>query len=210
MRLPNKFTTVGDLVAVEVNREDYLKVGSLSLPAADNGTSLEDALGGNITDKELSSQGVFRIPVHGVVHQAYKDLLAGDIVFFSKSESKNCETGKLDDGREIFFLGYDKLFLYKRGDEVVMLNGYLLGRTRTEMVMNVEVRYPTEIVITNIGEPNINRRTGVLSAKDVLVGDIIIYALPSERFIEQSHTHILGVVEPLRIVTRDYILGIKR
>jgi hypothetical protein len=210
MRVPNNFTPVGGLVAVSVDRFGYLKSGSLILPSADNGTALNDAMDGNISDKELSSQGKFRIPVHGVVSKPSNDLEVGDVVFFSKSESENCEKGKLDDGSEVFFILYSKLFAYKRGEELVMLNNYILGNTRTETVMNIEVKHPTQVVVTHIGTPSVNKRTGELSAKDVMVGDMVYYAIPSERFIEQSHTHILGFDTPPRIINRDYILGIKR
>lgn len=213
MIIPNNFTPVGGLVAVSVDRSFYLKSGNILLSSTDNGIgiSTDDALSGSKElDASISGQGKFRIPVHGIVSKPFNDLEAGDIVFFSKSESENCEKGKMDDGSEIFFILYTKLFAYKRGEELVMLNNYILGNTRTETVMNVEVKHPTEVVVTHIGEPLINNRTGMPSAKDVMVGDLVYYAIPSERFIEQSHTHILGFDTPPRIINRDYILGIKR
>lgn len=201
-------TITSGKVMVLVNSEAYLRVGNIILPESEGGTSFADAMSQKISDQDLTSQGKFRIPVHGVVQNDSDGINRGDIVFFSQTDSVNCEKVNTPIG-ECFFIPTENIVLSVRDNKVIMQNGFLLGRTKEVAVFNVVKKIMDRVIITHAGKPSIDPRFNSQDAKDVRVGDEVVYAIASERMLEQPHMHMIGLKDA-RVIKRRNVIAIIR
>lgn len=199
---------ISGMVMVLVDSSAYLRVGNLILPSEDGGTKFADAMSQKISDQDLTSQGKFRIPVHGVAQNSSNAIIDGDVVFFSQTDSVNCEKVNTPSG-ECYFIPAENIFLSLRNGEVVMQNGFLLGKTKEIEVFNVMQKVMDRVIITHAGTPSVDPRFNSLDAKDVLVGDEVIYAIASERLLEQPHMNMIGLKDA-RVIKRRHVKAIIR
>lgn len=150
-------------------------------------------------------------------------LLPGDKVFFHYLVSENCiKDGRYYevDGRIYFMVKYDRIFCAKRGDEVVMVNGWVLVEPVEEDV------YKTNLILPEYLKKQVSQKEGIVkyvgpavrsyffepeiveNDKDAKPGDRILFSPNSDIPLEYDlHASFEGKKKYFRMQRKD-IFGV--
>lgn len=134
----------------------------------------------------------------GMEHGTEMEVEVGDKVFFTRTESYNCDA--ITVGDDLYYLvDYPELILALRGDKRIMLNGFvLMERINEEMKSDyLDLSFSTKNKVTygkviEVGKPNDWYMTpNVSDPKDIKVGDTVVCKMAGIS-IESELFRVLG------------------
>jgi hypothetical protein len=108
------------------------------------------------------------------------DLMINDLVWFCALESKNAIEIECE-GRTFRLIPYSDIYVAKRKQSVIMLNGYLLCKpvfTQTEHALAIDDKKENKTmgIIAYVGKPNRRyQREEYIDFPDLRVGDEVLY-----------------------------------
>ena len=139
------------------------------------------------------------------------EIEVGDLVWFSHTDAYNAQLVRCS-GEWYYMMRYTNLILAKRGNSIIMLNGYLLADPVYRYikhplligVIDKELDYSTAIV-THAGKPVRYKSSFYTSNEDIDVGDKVMLANAKAFIWLESDLHLMLDGKKHRVIQRRYV-----
>lgn len=153
------------------------------------------------------------------------ELKPGDVVWYDFVDGKNAfgnhysnETRFVDVEGEIYiFVPYGSCFVAKRGDDTIMLNGYVLAepvddeiKTTLKLPDTIDRRSTSRAIVTHIGSCNREYRNEGIppDMPELAVGDMIVFRKNADIELEYSLLATFDGKKPYFRIQRKHIVAI--